>query len=418
MKILEVTPVVSVSDIKIFSTSNSGFGIVMYDIIKGLSEIDTNVVDVFTIHKFHNEIRHNNILFLNTSKNLTLSGLPKLAYIKIALKLICQLKPSFRSFSFKTIWYYCLLANYLEKQIKDNHYQLIHVHGCGFYLDYIYYIADKYCIPVVTTLHGLNSFAHTVKCEEALKNYEKYFLKRAYHDNRVVTFVSTGCINRVKLYLKIKNIDNFYSIVNGCNLQIVKKNDFDIREKYGLPSNAFIILYVGNIGTNKNQIGLIDAFSLLDEKNIENIYILFCGGFESREYELYFKNRIESHKDRSHFVNCGWVDKGLLHNYYNQANAIALLSFSEGFGLSIIEGMIYGLPSLIVKDMDVVHDIYDINCMECIENRNPECIANGIMSLYQRNWDKGYIYNTALTYSVENMVVKYDLLFNKVLKIK
>lgn len=82
-----------------------------------------------------------------------------------------------------------------------------------------------------------------------------------------------------------------------------------------------------------------------------------------------------------HFIECGYVDKEYMPLYYKQANAIALLSVSEGFGLSLIEGMHYGLPCISFDDIDAFEDIYDERAMVGVNSHENESVAKGLETL-------------------------------------
>lgn len=105
-----------------------------------------------------------------------------------------------------------------------------------------------------------------------------------------------------------------------------------------------ILLCVGNIGKRKNQGQLITAFSLLPAGLAERTYILFCGGNQDRDYTIEALSR--SSEWQSHFISCDVVPKDRIDGYYEQSDAVALMSLSEGFGLSLIEGMHFGKLSI------------------------------------------------------------------------
>ena len=72
---------------------------------------------------------------------------------------------------------------------------------------------------------------------------------------------------------------------------------------------------------------------------------------------------------------------------------MALMSLSEGFGLSLIEGMHYGLPCMSFTDVDAFEVIYDECAMIGVEDHSDEAVAKGSEQLLTASWDNEWIKN-------------------------
>ena len=83
------------------------------------------------------------------------------------------------------------------------------------------------------------------------------------------------------------------------------------------------------------------------------------------------------------------------------------MSLSEGFGLSLIEGMHFGLPSMSFTDVDAFEDIYDDSAMVGVESHTDEAVANGLERLLTNKWDKEKIKVYSKKFEPENMAEKY-----------
>ena len=132
--------------------------------------------------------------------------------------------------------------------------------------------------------------------------------------------------------------------------------------KYGLPDKY--LLFVGQPRKNKNLYGLIDGFSKL------SYYI-------KQQYKLVItKSNTDIHKyitvnGLSDFiVELNGVDESDLAIVYQNASGLALVSFSEGFGLPLLEAMSLGVPTLasnvsclpeIVGDASLLCNPYDVD---------------------------------------------------------
>lgn len=184
-----------------------------------------------------------------------------------------------------------------------------------------------------------------------------------------------------------------------------------IREKYSIPGDSKVILYVGNISHNKNQEQIARAFALLPEGIRRQTYLLFCGGGVDEGLNVAIANC----KEKEHLVICGLVDKFFMPDYYKAADGVALLSFAEGFGLSLVEGMHFGLPCLMFSDMDAFEDIYDDEAVVAVNDRTDEAVAKGLEQLLSNCWDSDKIKNLSCRFESWSMARKYIRIYKNIL---
>lgn len=187
-------------------------------------------------------------------------------------------------------------------------------------------------------------------------------------------------------------------MVCGCKSQL-------IRELYGTGDGSVILLCVGNIGKRKNQGQLITAFSLLPVDLAEKTYILFCGGKQDSGYTI--EALSHDSKWKNHFITCGVVPKDRIDAYYEQSDAVALMSLSEGFGLSLIEGMHFGKPSISFTDVDAFEDIYSPDAMVGVEEHSDEAVAKGLERLLTGKWDSSKIKQYSEKFESQAMANNY-----------
>ena len=126
------------------------------------------------------------------------------------------------------------------------------------------------------------------------------------------------------------------------------------RLKYSIPEQARYIVYVGGFAPHKNLSGLVKGVSKAIEcGGIDNTHLVFVGdpdgdGFHSNYEELLCV--ISQHtnlKGKVHFT--GYVSDSDLAVLYSDALALAMPSFSEGFGLPAVEAMACHVPVLASK---------------------------------------------------------------------
>lgn len=116
-----------------------------------------------------------------------------------------------------------------------------------------------------------------------------------------------------------------------------------LRARYGLPADTPIVLYVGGISPHKNLDGLLRAM-----KDVAGPWhVALVGEYEKDSFlgchaELVELVRALGLTARVTFT--GYVPDDDLALLYNDATVLVLPSFSEGFGLPVIEAMASGLP--------------------------------------------------------------------------
>ena len=176
-----------------------------------------------------------------------------------------------------------------------------------------------------------------------------------------------------------------------------------IREIYNISQEAKVLLYIGNISNNKNQVQIVRSYGLLPDEVRKHTYVLFCGEDHAQDGEM--ENTIANMLDADHLILCGGVDKSMMPNYYKEADGVVLLSYAEGFGLSLIEGMHFGLPGMMFCDMDAFEEIYDERAIIGLKMRGDEVVANGLKSLLLTKWDKETIKGYSIKFSSANMAI-------------
>ena len=119
-----------------------------------------------------------------------------------------------------------------------------------------------------------------------------------------------------------------------------------MRAQYGLPAECALLLYVGGLSPHKNIDGLLRAVSALPPTrapwhlaivgDVANDTFLTC------HEQLQAQVREPGLCGRVSFT--GFVPDAQLAALYRAATVLVLPSFSEGFGLPVLEAMACGLP--------------------------------------------------------------------------
>ena len=409
-KVLFVTPYVSLDNKIEFSRNKTGFGYMVIDIARSVSKHIQ--VDVFASDSRGNTFGLDGVTFIKRSLGLLLLH----GFNAIPLKSFWDIVKSYNLDKGTLIrLFYCwLLSGHLKSVIRKGNYDVVHIHDVSFTTALWIKVCIECKIPYVITLHALKSFSDSVRISEAGRKFERDFFERVVKESIPITVLSSGMKYLIESSCNANNCSNIEIIPNAFHLTEPDKKGFDIRAHYQLSENTKIIVCVGNISPRKNQGQLAQAFDLIDERLASNCYVLFIGGIMDKSYDI---NRIISEcKRKEHLIYCGRVEKDLVGYYYKQADGVALLSLSEAFGLSLIEGMAYGIPCMAFTDMEAYKDIYDCRSVVGVSGHSDYDAAKGLAELISRKWDKEEIIDSSSRFTSENMAESYINLYNKLLK--
>jgi glycosyltransferase involved in cell wall biosynthesis len=118
----------------------------------------------------------------------------------------------------------------------------------------------------------------------------------------------------------------------------------EIREKHGIPQDAFVVILCGKYTANKRPIDLVAAAFALRQRGLP-LWALLVG-------EGPFRPEIEKFCRRENISNAtltGFVNQSLIPRYYASADALAVTSQIDNHPLVISEAAVFSLP-VVVSD--------------------------------------------------------------------
>lgn len=152
-----------------------------------------------------------------------------------------------------------------------------------------------------------------------------------------------------------------YHVVYNCvnEDKFLKRISIDdrngLRKKLDIAENDFVVLYCGRIQDVKGVKELLEAFSLIEERNIK---LLIIGNADfAVNTQTPFLKEIESlvQKDSERIRFTGYIENAKLYRYYQCADVQVVPSmWEEAAGLVAIEGMLSGLPLIVTKSGGLV----------------------------------------------------------------
>lgn len=145
------------------------------------------------------------------------------------------------------------------------------------------------------------------------------------------------------------------------------------RQRANLPADTAVIVYVGGLAPHKNLLGFLEGFEqAVQHGGVANTHLALVGDFKGAgflsNYDALLERVRASAALRDRVCFTGFVSDEDLIALYSSALAVAMPSFSEGFGLPAIEAMACGAPMLssnrgslpeVVGDAGVYFDPFD-----------------------------------------------------------
>lgn len=259
----------------------------------------------------------------------------------------------------------------LLKKIKPD---VVHVHResqeCYYELD------AKICgvKKIVRTVHSCFNFKKLLRIRRILTRFIGRCCGTKYIAIGESVYQTEKNVLLNKPYQLIENWcdDNIFSFISENDKRVAKENA-------GISNDTFVIVSIGNCSDVKNHIFVLNALKSIKEKykqaNIKYIH-LGSGVCEDDEKEYVKNEGLESVVD--------FVGRKSPLDYLKLADVFVMPSKYEGFGITALEAMKCGVPSLLT-DVVGLRDFKTINSKNLIfSDLDENDFANKFFEIYRR----------------------------------
>jgi alpha-1,3-mannosyltransferase len=214
-------------------------------------------------------------------------------------------------------------------------YDVIHVHGLGFFSDFLAITSFFHRKPLILTTHG--GIFHTHRFSLLKKVYFNFWCRLILKKFRQIIAVSK---NDEALFSRISPRVTY--VPNGVDIK-----DFPPTDR---KTEKNSLLFVGRLSKNKGIDNLIKMIYFL-KKEIPDVKLYVVGeDWEDMLKDL--KKMVEELELRENVFFVGAVkDRGKLLDYYLRSQIFVSASQYEGFGISVLEAMASGRV-VAVNDID------------------------------------------------------------------
>ena len=173
--------------------------------------------------------------------------------------------------------------------------------------------------------------------------YARTMMTLAARRSRRVLTVSNASKEDILHYLKVpaSKVEVIYNALDERLATPPTPEDIArVRQRFQL--EAPFVLYTGNIKPHKNIDRLIEAYSILRRRGVENVKLLIIGDEISKYPNL--RRLVHKFQLHQHVRFFGFVPDATLAVFYRLASAFVFPSLYEGFGLPTLEAMAAGVP--------------------------------------------------------------------------
>lgn len=131
----------------------------------------------------------------------------------------------------------------------------------------------------------------------------------------------------------------------------------DVRDRYGIPSDRPIILYMSRLDPKKGLDLLMPALMTLQQEGLLFHWVLCGANPQDRDYERTIQNQIQNSSLQACTTLTGFVAGDLKTDLVKAADLFVLPSYYENFGIAVAEAMLAGLPVVISNQVHIWPDI-------------------------------------------------------------
>ena len=258
-------------------------------------------------------------------------------------------------------------------------------------------------IPQIGVLHDLN-FEHYPEDlpKNVLKYYQKYMPLFAHKAEKIITVSNFSKKDIVENYgISPKKIN---VIFNGANdafrpLNSIQKKVFVEKNNNNRP----FFIYVGSLHKRKNIERMLKAFKKF---NFNNKMDFIIAGTDMWKNQL----NLEGLLNNVRFL--GRKSGAQLVNWVGSSSALIYVSYFEGFGLPVLEGMLSGVP-VVTSNLTSIPEVGGDSVIY-VDPFNEDSICQGMQKAMGNNQElikKAFIQSEKFSWDISALKVK-DLLLN------
>ena len=171
----------------------------------------------------------------------------------------------------------------------------------------------------------------------------------------------------------------------------------EIHNLYNIPQEKLIILFLSRLHYKKRPDLLINSLNKIVVQN-PNLHLIMAGSGEA-DYLVYLQQLVQKHKLTNYVTFTGLVTGRTKNLLLQGADILALPSYSENFGIAVVEAMAAGLPVIISTEVQIAPEIGTANAGIIIKDETE--LTNAITQLLNSEAMRSRLSNNAIALANE-----------------
>ena len=247
--------------------------------------------------------------------------------------------------------------------------------------------------------------------------YYVLVIKKAINDATLIHYTTNDEAKECHMFLRLKN--KLAVVPNGLDLtefaNLPDRENFKIH--YPQLRNKKVILFLGRINWKKGLDILAKAYGRIARQR-EYVHLLIVGNDESG-YEKRVKRWLKEERVLDKVTFTGMLTGKEKLRAYTASDIFVLPSYSENFGMSVIEAMACGIP-VVISDQVGIHREVSANNAGVIVECNEESVGKGVKSILDnKNFAEELSFNAKKMvreyYSIDNVADKMIETYRQIL---
>lgn len=194
-----------------------------------------------------------------------------------------------------------------------------------------------------------------------------------------------------KVVSSVKNFDYFILVSENLRKYYEDKvkpvkcifipNVIDNLPNRGSSLEENTIINIGRLSEEKGQSDLLDVISRVREK-VKDVKLVLIGDGALREK---LEKKVKDKKLEENVMFTGFIGKESMEKYLLKSKLFVMTSFTESFGLVLIEAMSYKIPCIAYDSSDGARELLKDNVGILVENRNENEMVSNIINMLNDN---------------------------------
>lgn len=192
---------------------------------------------------------------------------------------------------------------------------------------------------------------------------------KTYHDCKRIYTVSDYIKSRVET---VEKGNKAIKLFNGIDIESFRHtSDENIRketrEKYNIKEDEIVFIFSGRICEDKGVKELIQAFIEIKKKYVQaKLLIVGASFFSSKKKTSYIKELVQlAQENQKDIIFTGYIDYKDMACVYSAADIQVVPSkFDDPCPLTVIEGMVIGLPQIVSISGGIPEEVSDKNAIK------------------------------------------------------